>query len=398
LVPWEGITIKTYDAVVIGGGVIGNCVTYYLSKAGLKVALVEREDIASGTTGKSDGNVLIADKQPGYATELAFASQQLFKELASELSEDFSYTQRGSLYVLESEDELAVAEDYVRQQAEDGYPVRMMSREEIHADEPLLADDIIAGIEIGCDASINPMTFAFALAQDSQKLGAHVYTYNGVKDITLTDQGAVRSVVTEDEELTAKYVINCAGVWAPHIGRMVGLDIPIIPRQGQLLVAESTAPVARRKVVEFGYMMAKFGNGTYKRNIEPELEKLGIAFVFERTVDNNFIIGSSRAFVGYDTRVSIEVMRGLAKRAIRFYPILKDIHVIRAYAGLRPYAEDHFPIISDVPEVPGFYIAAGHEGNGIGLAPITGKLIAEMISGEETTVPVEQLRFSRFKK
>ena len=68
-------------------------------------------------------------------------------------------------------------------------------------------------------------------------------------------------------------------------------------------------------------------------------------------------------------------MRGLAKRAIRFYPILKDIHVIRAYAGLRPYAEDHFPIISDVPEVPGFYIAAGHEGNGIGLAPITGKLI-----------------------
>ena len=114
-----GITIKTYDAVVIGGGVIGNCVTYYLSKAGLKVALVEREDIASGTTGKSDGNVLIADKQPGYATELAFASQQLFKELASELSEDFSYTQQGSLYVLESEDELAVAEDYVRQQAED---------------------------------------------------------------------------------------------------------------------------------------------------------------------------------------------------------------------------------------------------------------------------------------
>jgi len=390
------ITIKTYDAVIIGGGIIGNCVTYYLAKSGLKVALVEREDVASGTTGKSDGNVLIADKQIGFATELAYASQQLFKELKQELSMDFSYTERGSLYVIEDESEWAVAEDYVRQQSEAGYPFRMMDREEIHADEPFLAEDIIGGIEIGCDASINPMLFAFASSVESAKLGADIYTYNSVRDITRRSDGSIRSVVTEKGELFTEKVINCAGVWAPEIGKLVDLEIPIIPRQGQLLVAESTFEVARRKVVEFGYMMAKFGGSDYQRNIDPKLEELGIAFVFERTTDNNFIIGSSRAFVGFDTRVSIEVMRGLAKRALRFYPVLKDINITRAYAGLRPYVEDHFPIISDVPQVPGFYIAAGHEGNGIGLAPITGKLIAQLVTGQETDFPLDHMHFSRF--
>jgi len=107
--------------------------------------------------------------------------------------------------------------------------------------------------------------------------------------------------------------------------------------------------------------MAKFGNENYKRNVSPEIEDLGIAFVFEPTLSDNFLIGSCRAFVGFDTRVSIEVMQEIAKRAIRFFPVMEDIHVIRAYAGLRPYVDDHMPIISKVDEISGFYIAAGHD-------------------------------------
>lgn len=149
---------------------------------------------------------------------------------------------------------------------------------------------------------------------------------------------------------------------------------------------------------EFGYMLAKSQNRNYRRNIDPKLEKLGIAFVFEPTLSNNFLIGSSRAFVAFDTDLSVEVMQGLAERAIRFFPIMKDINVIRAYAGLRPYVEDHIPIISKVDEVPGFYIAAGHEGDGIGLTPLTGKLISQMITGEETIVVTNSLSISRFKR
>ena len=108
-------------------------------------------------------------------------------------------------------------------------------------------------------------------------------------------------------------VVNAAGVWAPQIGRMVGLDIPIKPRQGQLLVAERTATVARRKVMEFGYMMAKFGTDSYSRKVTPAMEKYGVALVFEPTEAQNFLIGSSRRFVGTDISSDLNVMRAIAE-------------------------------------------------------------------------------------
>jgi len=390
--------MENYDTVVIGGGVIGTSVAYYLSKKGIRVALVEKEDITSGTSSRCDGNVLIADKQPGFDTKMSYTSQLLFKELVSEIPYDFDYTQRGSIYIIESEEELSVAEEFVKKQVEDGYPMRMMDKFEIHNDEPYLAEDIVGGVEIDCDLSLNPMAFAFGLSLEAKRNGAVVFDHTSVTGIRLDKKGTVEAVETDKDVLITKCVVNCAGVWAPEIGNMVGIDIPIKPRQGQLLVAEKTFPVGKRKIVEFGYMMAKFGDKNYRRNVNPELEDLGIAFVFEPTQANNFLIGSSRAFVGFNTHVSIEVMRGLAERAIRFFPIMKDIHVIRAYAGLRPYVDDHMPIISKVDEIPGFYIAAGHEGDGIGLSPLTGKLISQMITCEETIVPTDSLSITRFKR
>ena len=391
--------MKNYDAIVIGGGVIGTSVAYYLSKTGMKIALLERGDLASGTSSRCDGNVLISDKQPGLDTKMTYTTQLLLKELTKEIpAEKFDYYQRGSLYVVESEEEFQIASEFVKKQSEDGYPFRMMDKKEIHEDLPYLAEDIVGGVEIGCDGSLNPMTFSYQLTLQSIKLGLEVYNNSPVVDIELNSNEEIEAVVTKTERFLTRKLINCAGVWAPFIGQMVNIDIPIIPRQGQLLVAEKTFPVANRKIMEFGYMMAKFGGENYKRNISPELEELGIAFVFEPTLSDNFLIGSSRAFVGFDTQVTIEVMKGLAKRAIRFFPILKDIHVVRAYAGLRPYVKDHLPIISKVEEVPGFYIAAGHEGDGICLSLLTGKLISQMLNKEETIVPTEDLSINRFKK
>jgi len=390
--------VKSYDVVVIGGGVIGTSTAYYLSKKGIKVALVEKGDIASGAAGRSNGNIKLADKRPGIETKMAFESQLLFKELSNEISYNFDYTQRGSICIIENEEELKVAQEYVRKQEEDGYPMRMMDKSEIHNDEPYLAEDIIGGIEIDCDASVNPMTLVFGLSLGAKKNGVEVFDYISVKDIRLDKKGAVEAVITDEEKLITKYVVNCAGVWAPEIGNMVGINIPIIPQQGQLLVAEKTFQVGKRKIVEFGRLMDQFGAKNYKRNVRPELEELGIGFVFEPTQSDNFLIGSSHTFVGFNTHVSVEVMQGLAERATRFYPIMKDIHVIRAYAGLRPYVQDHMPIISKVDEVPGFYVAAGHGAKGICLSQLTGKLISQMITNEETIVPNDFLSINRFKR
>mgnify|MGYP000013982738 CR=1 FL=1 len=395
--------MKKYDAIIIGGGVIGSSVGYYLTKAGLKVALVEKGDIAYGTSSGSDGNVLIHDKKPGFDTDLAYVSQQLFKKLNKDLDRDFEYTQKGSMFIIESEQEWDVAKDYVDRQVKDGYPMRMLDYDQVHKREPYLADDIIGGVEIDCDASINPMEFSYALCHSAQEKGLDIYDHIAVKDVLLDSNKSVKSVLLANgEKLSTENIINCAGVWAPKIGKMVGINIPIKPRQGQLLVAEKTFPVGERKIVEFGYMMAKFGDENYKRDVDPKLEEMGIAFVFEPTQSNNFLIGSSRNFSGFDTSVSIDVMKGLAQRAVRFFPIMKDINVIRAYAGLRPYVPDHFPIISEVESIPGYYIAAGHEGDGIGLSPITGKIISKKIVGEnidlqsEIELNFDKLSFNRF--
>jgi glycine/D-amino acid oxidase-like deaminating enzyme len=175
------------------------------------------------------------------------------------------------------------------------------------------------------------------------------------------------------------------------------LEIPVKPRQGQMLVSERTFPVARRKVMEFGYMMAKFEGGNYARNVTSEMEKFGVALVFEPTEAQNFLIGSSRRFVGADTSCDVRVLRAMAQRAIRFFPAIKDINVIRSYAGLRPYTPDHLPIISKT-QVGGFYVAAGHEGDGIGLSLITGKLVTQMICGDPLAINVDPLKLSRFQK
>src|SRR5699024_6815994 len=171
--------------------------------------------------------------------------------------------------------------------------------------------------------------------------------------------------------------------------------IPIYPRKGQLIVASREQPVGLRKVMEFGYLISKFGG---ERQVDAMTEKYGVALVFEPTQSQNFLIGSSREFSGYDTKVNQIVNQYIARRAIRFYPNMGDMKMIRSYAGLRPWTEDHLPVISHVDEVPGFYVAAGHEGDGISLAAITGKVMEEMISGKDTTIPIKPLRYDRFKK
>ena len=389
-------TTKTADVVVIGGGVVGTAIAYFLVRRNIDVILVEKGAITAGTSGRCEGDVLVCDKPPGFDSHLTRLSQDLFPQIANELDYDIGWTQKGSLLAIENEAEMEAARTLCSQLAAEGLPVRILDKYEVHEDEPYLAPDIVGGMETDCDGSLNPMALAYGLINGAKKLGAKVLTHRAVTGIGLDANGCVERVVTEGEEIFARRVVNAAGVWAAEIGKLVGLNIPIKPRQGQLLVAERTFPVARRKVMEFGYMMAKFDSQDYVRQVTPEMKKYGVALVFEPTEAQTFLIGSSRRFVGMDTACHIDVLQAIAQRAIRFFPVIKDIKVIRSYAGLRPFTPDHLPIISET-EVPGFYVAAGHEGDGIGLSLITGKLISQMICGEALEIPIEVLKLSRFK-
>lgn len=382
------------DIVVIGGGIIGGAIAYYSSKAGLDITVLEKSELASGTSSRCDGNILAIDKDPGFDSQMSLKSQQLVHDLSKELEIPFEYRNPGSILVCENDTEMEAAQKWVNQQQEAGLDFNMLDREDLRNESAYFADDLYGGLECKTDSTVNPYMLTYSMLHQAEKAGAKIHTHTEVKNLYKNGSGAF-VIETNHQTYTAKKVVNACGVWAPYIGEMVDLPIPIFPRKGQLIVASRQQPVGLRKVMEFGYLISKFGG---ERMVDSLMEKYGVALVFEPTESQNFLIGSSREFNGLDTKVSHEVTKYIAKRAMRFYPKIADMTVIRTYAGLRPWTEDHLPIISHVDEVPGFYVAAGHEGDGISLAAVTGKVMEEMLSRKETCIPIEPLRYNRFKE
>lgn len=382
------------DIVVIGGGIIGAAIAYYCAKANLEVTVLEKGELASGTSSRCDGNILAIDKDPGFDSQMSLKSQQLVRELSKELELPFEYRNLGSILVCESEPEMEAAQKWVREQQAAGLDFNMLDRNDLRNESLYFADDLYGGLECETDSTVNPYMLTYSFFHSAKKMGAQVYTHTEVTNVK-KDSTNQFVIETTNGQYTANKVVNACGVWAPFIGNMLGVDIPIKPRKGQLIVASRQQPVGMRKVMEFGYLISKFGG---ERIVDPETEKYGVALVFEPTESQNFLLGSSREFAGFDLQVQQEVTKYIAKRAIRFYPKMADMLMIRTYAGLRPWTIDHLPIISEVDEVPGFFIAAGHEGDGISLAAITGKVMEELLSGKETSIPTEPLRHDRFKE
>ena len=124
----------------------------------------------------------------------------------------------------------------------------------------------------------------------------------------------------------------------------------------------------------------------YADTVNSSASDLQVASVVEGTKSGTILIGSSRQLVGFDTSIEVRVLRALATRAVRFFPVLGKVNALRAYVGFRAFAPDHIPVIGEWPEVPGFYISTGHEGAGIGLGPISGQLLSQLITGQTTTL------------
>jgi sarcosine oxidase subunit beta len=135
------------------------------------------------------------------------------------------------------------------------------------------------------------------------------------------------------------------------------------------------------------YIAAKFN---------PALAQKGGGVSIELTANGNFVLGSTREFVGFDNRVTLQGILRIAEHVSRIIPCLKKLNLIRVFAGLRPYTPDGLPILGTVAGLDGFVMAAGHEGDGIALSPITGEIIADLIVDNKTGFPMEAYRLERF--
>ncbi|MGW0803718.1 NAD(P)/FAD-dependent oxidoreductase [Nonomuraea sp. NPDC002799] len=373
------------DVIVVGAGVVGAACAFYAARAGLDVTVVDRGPVAAGTTGSGEGNVLVSDKEPGPELELALLSNRLWRSLAGHGG--FEFEAKGGLVVAETaEVRRRLAELAGKQEVEH----TLVAGSELRDYEPHLVDGLAGGVFYPQDAQVQPMLAAARLLRH----GADAFGHGALRlRLGTTVTGFIRSgervsgVRTTDGDVLGGAVINAAGTWGGEVAALAGVHLPILPRRGFILVTEPlTRPLINHKVYTAAYVT----------NVASDSADLETSAVVEATPAGTVLIGASRERVGFDRTTSVPVLAKLAAQGVALFPELREVRAIRSYCGFRPYCPDHLPVIGADPRVPGLYHACGHEGAGIGLAPATGHLIAQLLTGVSPGLDLRPFRPERF--
>lgn len=386
------------DVVVVGAGMVGSACALYAARAGLAVTVVDRGPVAGGTTGAGEGNLLLSDKQPGPELELALRSARLWEELAAEetasgaLGGLIEYEAKGGLVVAADERRLAALTELAATQAATGVLARIVAHDELPSLEPHLSRDQVGGAYYPQDAQVQPALAAAHLLRQARAAGAEVRLGETVTGIDTpasgTDGGGARvtGVRTQRGRIATRAVVNAAGTWGGEVAALAGVPLPVLPRRGFVLVTAPLPPLVRHKVYAADYVA----------DVVSDSAALQTSAVVEGTPSGPVLIGASRERVGYDRTLSVPVLRRLAAQAIALFPRLATVPAIRAYRGFRPYMPDHLPVIGEDPRLPGLFHACGHEGAGIGLGPVTGLLIAQVLTGARPDLDLAPFRADRF--
>ncbi|MFE5964806.1 NAD(P)/FAD-dependent oxidoreductase [Streptomyces sp. NPDC056463] len=390
------LTRNSSDVIVVGAGVVGAACAHYAARAGLTVTVVDRGSVAGGTTGAGEGNLLVSDKEPGPELELALHSAALWQELAELLPQGIEYEAKGGLVVASGESGMDALRAFAAGQSDAGVDAREVPAGLLHEFEPHLAPGLAGGFHYPQDAQVMPALAAAHLLRAGGTGGTGGAGGTGgtvrlrlgeeVLAVLTGSSGEVRGIRTPAGELHAPHVVNAAGTWGGDLARLAGVELPVLPRRGFVLVTEPLPRVVRHKVYAADYV-ADVASGS---------AALQTSAVVEGTPAGPVLIGASRERVGFDRTLSTEVLRRLAAGATRLFPVLAGVRAIRTYAGFRPYLPDHLPAIGPDPRVPGLLHACGHEGAGIGLAPVTGQIVARCLTGGEPPLDITPFRPERF--
>ncbi len=382
------MALKNAEVVIAGGGVIGSAIAYFLSLKGVKAVLLEKEGIGAGSSGACDGAVLMQSKKPGIHLKMAMQSRTLLEGLQEELPVPFEFEKNGGLIVIETEEERVLMERHVMAQREAGLDSELLDEKQLRTVSPHLSPHLLGATYSSSEGKINPLALTLGFTRGAMQSGARIVTGTSVVGIT-TDGEQVTAVQTDSGQIETHTFVNATGSYATQIGKMVDIDIPIRPKRGQLLVTEARPGLLKPCLLTASYIAAKYNSAAKKKTTSGGLS-------MDQTHNGNLLLGSTRELVGYDKRNTADALKQIASRAVRILPGLKDMMLIRAFAGLRPYTPDGLPILGKVDNLKGFIMAAGHEGDGIALSAITGKLISELIVHGETAVSLENFNLNRF--
>ncbi len=377
------------DVAIVGAGVIGAACARRLARAGLSVLVLERGTAASGTSSRGEGNLLVSDKGPGPELALAQYAARLWPATADELADELGpgfpsieFERKGGLVVATTEVSAPALLAFAAAQRAAGVDARAVTTAEALGLEPDLNPAAAAAVYYPEDAQVQPSIATEALLASARRAGAEVLTGVQVTGSLRTSDGAIAGLSTTSGDFRARDVIIAAGPWSGEVARSLGVDLPILPRRGMILV---TARMPHR-------ILHKVYDGDYVGGTQSGDASLQTSGVVESTQGGTVLIGSSRERVGFDDRLRVEVLRDIAAKSLRLFPFLEHASVMRSYHGFRPYMPDHLPVIGADHRLPGLWHASGHEGAGIGLSLATAEMLAAQLTG--TVSPVDAAPFS----
>ena len=377
--------MKHPDAIVIGAGIVGASCALSLTNAGLKVLVIDRGAVSSGTTGAGEGNILVSDKDPGPELTLALRSRDLWFEMQADVGDFFELEAKGGVVVARGDNSelLKLAEH----QRAHGVDARVVDGSDLRDLEPFLDPSFSSGVFYPQDAQCQPMLAAAHVIRTVVARGGAFVSNAKVTKVLVQDK-KIRGVETTQGEFLAPILVNATGTWAGEIAKMAGSELPIAPRRGFILVTEPTKK----------YVFHKVYDSDYVANVASSDADLQTSTVVEGTRSGTILIGASRERVGFDGTMNIEILRRLAAQATSLFPVLRDVQLLRAYRGFRPYAPDHLPVVGEDSLVKGLWHSAGHEGAGIGLAPGSAALITDAILGRPSFMDGTPFSPARFAK
>jgi len=414
------------DVVIIGGGIIGVFTAYFLARRGLSVTVVEKGRIAAEQSSRNWG---WCRQQNRDSRELAMATKALalWEQFAADTGEDTGFNRCGLLYLTDDEAQIAQWEKWRDFAKTVGVTSHVLSSREAGERGKATGRAWKGGVFSPTDGTADPSKAVPAVARALMKLGGTVLQNCAARGLEL-EGGRVSGVVTEAGTIKTRNAVLAGGAWASSFCRQLGISFPLATlRQSIMRVASAadnlpaalaTSRVAVSRRSDGSYTLAISGRG--RVDPTPQLVRYATKFVpmFAKRWRNVSPGGLQGLRSGHeslkkwrlDEQTPMERMRILDpqpdavtirkthQRAIQLLPVLRDTRVLNAWAGYVDCTYDGVPAIGELPEVPGFILAAGFSGHGFGIGPGAGHLVADLVTGAKPIVDPKPFHPSRFNE
>ncbi|MEC8995522.1 MAG: FAD-dependent oxidoreductase [Pseudomonadota bacterium] len=384
------------DILIIGGGIAGSSTAFNLAEQGRDVILLERGEIASEASGQNMGGLGGSGwgNNPNLLSYLTAGSVEIFKQVQIDMRYDIEFRLSGTLTAIHTEEQYEYYQDDVAFQRNNGYEIELLSTREARAIEPEANGELPGYMYRPQRGQADPVKTTRAFAHAAEVAGATINTGQNVVSITPMSAGGY-SIQTESSEFRCQTLVLATGAWCAPIGKMLGIEIPIIPIRGQMWATDSLPSrvlhTIGSTISSYAWTKSNGSDDVTPPNLTHKNGRRLTRHLYGRQRKNGEIIfGGDRESLGYNTTpdpTGIEVNHGHAAEVI---PLVASLPIARTWAGLMPFSLDGSPIIGKIPIRDNLFIVSGLASSGFGRGPMAGKLAADYIhSGNMTHVLAE---------